>query len=96
MIELEELYPDDVLRRIDRRLDAAANAGPPRRASAVAGVALTAAMLRGVTDVIEDDDERDRGVDVEPAWTATPVAVELFLVWHDPRQSRAVVRPWLL
>lgn len=94
--ELDDVYTDDIVRRIDRQL-AEPLVGRRGGGGSVAGVALTAALLRGVADAIDADDaDARRWVEVEPGRSAKPQAVEVFLAFHDPRQSRALVRPWLL
>jgi hypothetical protein len=115
--DLDDVYSDDILRRIDRQLAEPQGFGPavggqgPGRSDgeasgrgvaarsgggSVASLALTAALLRGVGDVFDDDHETRHPAEFEPGLAPGPQAVEVHLMFHDPRQSRAIVRPWLL
>ena len=97
---LEQVYDPAVVARIDGypSRNPADNEGGSDRGRvrrSVAASSLTAALLRGVDAVLDDDDD-DAVVEVERQPVPPVRAVEVHLVWGRPSRSVAVVRPWLL
>jgi hypothetical protein len=90
----DELYDELTLRRIDR-----ATRPPTRRATAprraIGGGALLTAVALGLQEAL---DPRSKPVieELRPSEDGALPAVTLLLVPGAPRQSRALVRPWLL
>lgn len=91
-LELDDLYDDVTLRRLDRdAADRRAGGNPVRSPRLATGVLLAA--LVGLRDVLEDDDRRQPVIEVAPDPGAEPVrGVTLLFVPGVPEATVAVVR----
>jgi hypothetical protein len=90
----DELYDELTLRRIDRGTrPRKRRATAPRRA--IGGGALLTAVAFGLQEVLEPE-SKPVIEEIRPADDESLPAVTLLLVPDAPRQSRALVRPWLL